>query len=331
VTELSHESQAVKNRRGFERCIWRFFDGRAGHHNQVVGLTDALSRTVPVTTCDVDVTSDLKGFRSLLPWRLKTLRGLPVPDLLIGAGHSTHVPLLAARRHFGGRAVVLMKPSLPLRLFDLCCVPESDGLRSVSGNVVLTEGVLNRIRPAKTQHPQQGLMLIGGPSKHFGWSDERVLSQLRQIIRSNPLIQWTLTTSRRTPDSFVRLWQSARLAGHMVPVEQTSPEWVPQQLQQCSTVWVTCESVSMVFEALTSGARVGILDLPEPRSTRVAASVQSLISRGIVTPFQKWSKTGTLQSQTLLLDEASRIAAEISRRFVNARPSNQKASQRDAA
>ena len=331
MNELSIESPALRNPRGSECCIWRFFDGRAGHRNQVLGLTDALGRMMPVTPCDVDVTSGLKGLRSLLPWRLKSLRRLPSPDLLIGAGHSTHVPLLAARRQFGGRAVVLMKPSLPLRWFDLCCVPESDGLRSVPGIVVLTEGVLNRVRPATAQDPQQGLILIGGPSKHFGWSDERVLCQIRQIIRSKSSLQWTLTTSRRTPDSFLRLWQSARLPGHMVPVEQTSPEWVPQQLQQCATVWVTCESVSMVFEALTSGARVGILDLPEPRSTRVATSLQSLISRGIVTPFQNWSITGTMQSRTLQLDESSRVAADIRRRFLNDASADQKALRRDAA
>ena len=40
-----------------------------------------------------------------------------------------------------------MKPSLPRRCFDLCIVPRHDGL-APDAHTLVTEGALNRIRPA---------------------------------------------------------------------------------------------------------------------------------------------------------------------------------------
>ena len=46
--------------------------------------------------------------------RFLAWRDLPTPDIVLGAGHRTHLSLLAARRVHRGKAVVLMRPSLPL-------------------------------------------------------------------------------------------------------------------------------------------------------------------------------------------------------------------------
>jgi len=296
--------------------IWRFFDGKAGHRNQILGLTDAIARIIPTHCLDVDVSGSLRGIRSLLPGRLRSFEDLPAPTLLIGAGHATHVPMLATRRRFGGRALVLMKPSLPLFLFDLCFIPTADDLKRIPSNVIPTEGALNRIRPSDSLDVGRGLILIGGPSEHFGWSDQAVLSQVKSVTERHPDVQWTITTSRRTPASFLGAWHSSGRRGQMVPVDQTGPDWLPEKLKSAATVWVTNESVSMIYEALTSGASVGILTLPKLRVSRVTRGIDSLITRNLVTPFDRWQQSAVVRSATQTLNEASRCAELVTLRFL---------------
>ncbi len=100
-------------------------DGKPGHENQSRGLAEALRRrtgaTVECLHLDArkSVWSRVREAKALQPRAER-------PQLLIAAGHATHVPLLAAARAFGARAVVIMKPTLPLWLFDLCLVPRHD-------------------------------------------------------------------------------------------------------------------------------------------------------------------------------------------------------------
>ncbi len=296
--------------------IWRFLDGRAGHGNQILGLSEAIGRRCDASFQDILIRDHIRGLKSLLPGRLRSLDSLPLPKLLIGAGHATHIPLLAARWRFGGKTIVLMKPSLPLRMFDACLIPAADGLRQIPANVIVTEGALNRVRPSAPLNAQRGLILIGGPSDHFGWSDESVLSQIAAVINSSPGIAWTLTTSRRTPSSFLARWNSGDLSGQMIPADEIGPDWLPVQLQTAATVWVTNESVSMICEALTSGAAVGILHLDKSRDTRVTRGIESMICRGMVTPFEKWKSSGRLSSSSVILDEASRCAELIVERLL---------------
>lgn len=296
-------------------CAWRFLDGKAGHRNQVTGLVEAISRRSNLVCHDVDVTSTLRGIRSLIPGRLDSLGELPPPTFLIGAGHATHFPMLAARRKFGAHAIVLMKPTLPCSLFDLCLIPKADGISPPAKNMILTEGALNRIQPSDQLDEQKGLILVGGPSLHFGWCNADVIRQIRVVIDKTPNIDWTITTSRRTPASFLDRWDEVKCRGRMVTVSQTDTNWLPSQLRSAGRVWVTNESISMIYEALTSGAAVGILTLPKPRITRVTRGVDSLIKRAFVTPFDQWERTNVIPVAPQQIDEASRCAELIMTRF----------------
>lgn len=296
--------------------IWRVLDDRAGHRSQVLGLTDAIARRLPVDCHDVVVTPELRGHRCLFPRTIRRLRDLPPPDLLIGAGHRTHLPLLSFRHYFGGRAVVLMKPTIPPAAFDLAIVSSVDKISRPRGNLLITEGPLNRIQPSQTLSGSNGLILIGGESSHFEWSDRGVLDQLAAILNRDDGVRWTLTTSRRTPPSFLDAWRSSGLPGEMIPCEETPAGWVPQMLQQSGRVWVTCESMSMIYEALTAGAAVGLLELPEKRRSRVVQSAEAMIEKGLVTASSTWRDGRELTPPPSPLCEADRSADEVIRRFL---------------
>ena len=282
-------------------------DGKPGHLNQSLGLAEALARATPT---DTHVIPALPAWRAILAWLLKRMPGtvLPAPDLVIGAGHGTHLTLLAARRAHGGRAVVMMKPSLPRRCFDLCIVPRHDGVPA-DAHTLVTEGALNRIRP-DAPDPQRGLMLIGGESPHFQWDGDAIQVQIRSVLARTPEVQWTLTTSRRSPAEFLASLPAAPNLS-VVPHTATGPDWLPQQLAGCGTAWVTPDSASMVYEALTAGAEVGVFDLPVNPKSRVGWAIAELADAERVTRFIAWCAHGTLHPNPQPLAEADRCAAWI--------------------
>jgi mitochondrial fission protein ELM1 len=288
--------------------IWQFYDSKAGHENQSRGLIEALARLQNIATLMLLPLPVTKALAGLVYGHLAGWRDLPAPDLLIGAGHHTHLSLLAARRVRGGRALVLMRPSLPLRLFDLCLIPEHDAPPN-RPNVLATRGALNRILPSATLESDQGLLLIGGPSAYFAWNDANVCQQIATIITTNPAMHWTLTTSRRTPSSFLKALHSVydpKLA--VVPVTQTGLDWLPDQLARTGQVWVTADSVSMVYEALTAGAAVGILDVPQQRASRISRGLDRLTDDGWVTLFTDWQRDRQLRPLAQPFSEAERCA-----------------------
>ncbi len=127
--------------------VWCFTDGKPGHDNQSRGLLAALRERVVVDDFTIHIADCRAGLMSCLTGRAVFGRELPAPDLIIGAGHATHLPMLNARRVHGGRVVVLMKPTLPAAWFDLCVIPAHDRSRRAE-NILVTRGVLNRIRRA---------------------------------------------------------------------------------------------------------------------------------------------------------------------------------------
>ena len=295
--------------------IWRFVDGRPGHENQTLGLVRALERRLAVDCLEINAKQSWQTIRSLIAGS-KQWRAQPRPDLLIGCGHRTHLPLLAARNRFGGRAIVCMKPSIPVKWFDLCLVPEHDGIPECT-SVLLTRGALNTVRPAEHLNPRSGLILIGGPSKSHGWDEGWLQRQITELLAANPEVKWTLTTSPRTPPATVELLAS--LAGKticIIPFKETTKDWVAAQLSQCGQVRVTEDSVSMIYESLTSGAQVGLLEVPRLKSGRVTRGIDGLVQKGQVFRGAR-SPDGNVTRPVFC--EADRCAAVVHQRFLMAR------------
>jgi len=285
--------------------IWVVSDGKPGHVNQSLGLAEALARATPT---EIHRLPALPAWRAWLALLLRRAPGksLPSPDLIVGAGHATHITLLAARRARGGRAIVLMKPGLPRAWFDLCIVPRHDGIAADTRTLV-TEGALNRMHAAANRDMHHGLLLIGGISPHFEWDSDAIQLQIKSILARTPDTHWTLTTSRRTPPEFLEeLPPAATLT--VVPHTETSPDWLPAQFARCGTVWVTPDSASMVFEALSAGADVGVFDLPVNPKSRVGQTIARLADSQRITRFVRWCASGTLHPNLHPLAEADRCA-----------------------
>ncbi len=292
-------------------------DGKPGHENQSLGLAEALGRLRPVHVSKValgEVKGAIARFRSA--WRQSA--ELPLPQLIIGAGHATHPALLALGRKTGAPCVVLMKPSLPSALFELCLVPEHDLTgKQAPEHVIPTRGALNRVPPPADDHAarEDGLILLGGPSSAYGWDGAAITAAIRAIAAQGKR-PWHITDSRRTPVGTLEAI-AAELPGIVPhPHTETGRDWLPQRLGRAAEVWVTEESISMIYEALSSGAHVGLLPVPALRKAgRVARGIARLAAEGYVTRYEDWAPQFPLAAPPQVLREADRCAAIVMERY----------------
>ena len=295
--------------------LWLITDNKPGHRSQLQGLAQALAARTAIETHWIDAPAGRSALWQWLAGRFPPGAGLPAPDLILVAGHRTHLAGLAARRARGGKLIALMRPSLPLGWFDLCVIPQHDN-PPARANVFATRGVLNTARPSPEREADKGLFLIGGPSRHHGWDTPGLLAQIDAILAATPGMRWTLTTSRRTPADTESALLALRERGVDVrPVRDTPPGWAMEQVARSAQAWVTEDSVSMVYESLTAGAATGLLAVPRQGETRITAGVAELQRAGLVTAFADWVRTGQLAAPLERLAEADRVAEAVLARF----------------
>lgn len=306
---MNEQTKAASER---SLCIWRLLDGKPGHESQTLGLARAMQRMVAergqvATVVDISVHAHRLSLWDFVSRRFPPGMDRPSPDFILGAGHRTHWPMLCARRAFGGKAIALMSPSLPLSWFDRVIIPEHDN--RTGRNVIVTRGVLNAMRPGEKQ-PGKTLVLVGGKSKHFVWDDDAVLAQLRGLAQHYRTL--CVTDSRRTPES-LRVELKSYFADRYMPWEHCPMGWLASELAIAENAWVTEDSVSMIYEALTAGCIVGLLRLERSRgaSRRLVRGIDSLIARNAVQRTGSAHCADAILHKPPFLNEAKRVAAVI--------------------
>lgn len=250
--------------------IWVLSDGKPGHLNQSLGLAEALLRLRPeLSYKQLDVSAG---------WRL--LFEAQKPELIISAGRRTHHWNWLCSLRYGARNIVLMRPSFPRSCFDLVLAPEHDKMGGDDPRLVETRGALNRMRPA-AKVAGSSLLLVGGPSKHVVWDDTQVINQIQTILDTNDGLKLAIATSRRTPVEFVERIRALERIELILP-ESVDSSWLPTTLGVTERVWVTADSVSMVFEALTAGCAVSLIGLESIPNSRTQRGMQMLLDAGLV-------------------------------------------------
>lgn len=289
-------------------------DGRPGHENQSLGLAEALARRTGASV-DCQRLPDVGG--PPLRWWAAVRHGGPAPDLILGAGHKTHLALWLAARRFGARSVVIMKPTWPTFLFDLCLVPRHDLEGGRAGpRVVPTWGALNRIPEELPPKEPRGLILLGGPSRSHEWAGDTLIPWLHEVVAARPELHWAAADSRRTPAGFLTAVVRAGVPVTPLPRERTSSRQLLEQLLVAEEVWVTSDSVSMAFEAVTAGARVGLFPMPvRDAGGGPVRALETLVEGGYATLFPAWRLQGRRLPPPRRLHETARCAALILERF----------------
>ncbi|ACI99411.1 mitochondrial fission ELM1 family protein [Rhodospirillum centenum] len=309
---------------------WVMSDGKAGMENQCLGLAEAVGAH-PI----------IKRIALKTPWR-QTTPYLPIslrlalapesdpltppwPDLLITSGRQAVGLSLLIRRLNGGRTfcVHIQNPGVPFSRFDAVILPKHD--EKCGPTLITTRGALHRVTPerladaaarfapavAHLPRPRVAV-LIGGSNGVYHLTPTvmgDVAEKLSDLARHEG-VGLMVTPSRRTGADNEAILR-ARLAGLPATVwDGTGENPYFGFLGLADAVVVTCDSVSMVSEAASTGKPVYIIEL-EGGSPKFRRFHEMMYADGIARPF-----TGVLESWSYTpLDDTARVAAEVLRRM----------------
>jgi len=280
-------------------------DGKAGHRSQAVGLYKAMQRQSADEVTFEEILIDQLPIFSLVSAMFKksivTLK--QPPDYIFGVGSHTQLRVLLLGKVFPqAKTVILMKPNFPVNWFDYAIIPEHDGV-DASEHVITTQGALNPIVNEQRHQPNRFLIALGGSSKRHHWNEEKVLDAIQQIVNLHPQAEIILTTSRRTPEEFLAHLNEKSFKSQLkiFPVEKTPQGWIFEEMQKAEAVWVTEDSVSMIFEALTAGCQVGIIEIDRLKSDRITQLLDQLLTQALL-------GENKVKLLNLQLDEATQVA-----------------------
>ena len=223
-----------------EITIWAFKDGKKGHEKQIEALISEFEKHKRINLHNF---TEYQNHDSM-------------PDIILGAGNSSHKHMLKAKKNCqGAKTIVLMKPSLRLtQCFDIAIVPDMDKYYlGKPKNVISTKGVLSKYSDQKI-NKKTGLMVIGGKSRHFHFRKKVVQQQIEWLLNDKfDDYQWKITTSPRSPNM-----PTPKNKGNaeFFNWKETSSDWLSNEMQKNEITFITPESVSVLYEALSTKTKV---------------------------------------------------------------------------
>ncbi len=303
-----------------------FLDGTPGHEKQTLGIVEQLKKKTDFETCKCQLekpsltaqTSIWLSYLIGLPQKINTT--LADVDVAIGTGTHTHLPMLLAKKLYNFKVVTCMTPAnLLLNKFDLVFAPVHDNVASRK-NIVTTIGPPNTNVNKGLHQENRVLILIGGvdPKSHV-WNSQEIIESLEILISRDPQKQFVISSSPRTPDEtedkLSELQQKFRNV-QFYRFRETAGGWVEQEYSKCKCVWVTGDSISMVYEALSSGCKVGIIPvLWKSKNSKFSRSVKFLQEKQLTVGLESYLKGEIHWNNNDSLNEAERCAEEILRRW----------------
>ncbi|TYT75628.1 ELM1/GtrOC1 family putative glycosyltransferase [Desulfobotulus mexicanus] len=306
-------------------------DGSPGHEKQTLAMAEAFGRISSVElrwfrvpqgrafafySRIIALTSPILPFfqnsvLKKLGWEEKGFS----PHLIMAAGSHTHGILLLFRNYYKARTLICMTPDFWVqKQVDLVLSPFHDGKKQ--GSVLLhTLGP-----PCRRSHPSlrnndQGLILVGGvdASSHI-WDTKILIRQIEDLLERKSSMRWEMGSSPRTPEETedaLTLLADKYDSLSFTPFAKTPPGWVESAYAKSTEAWITGDSMSMVYEALTAGCRVGVLPVMwVKKSSKFQRSLDYLHDQGWVL-YPGEEATG----EPPLLDEATRAAEEAVKRW----------------
>ena len=125
-----------------------------------------------------------------------------IPDIIIGAGSKTTIPMLRHKIHSKTKVISVMKPQFFESKFDLIVAPRHD-YKVVPDNVFTYIGSIAKVN-INPELEDIGLIVVGGLNKHFNFDNDYLISQIDFVISLFPNTEWIVFNSRRTPKTSMR-------------------------------------------------------------------------------------------------------------------------------
>lgn len=301
-----------------------FYDDRIGHQKQTDGILNALSQ---LTTIDIvykknitpSLTTSILHFFLFFLCFIRTENQHDI-DLIIGTGSHLHIPMLYLKRKTGAFLVCSMKPDLPFMssFIDLSFIPIHDGIK-IKDNALNTMGPPNLSQNKKLHNITKAMILIGGiDKKSHSWDSKQIVDSIKTIIGKTRERTWTISSSPRTPKDCINMLVAFVKENPQISffkAEDTKKGWIEEEYNKNLTVWITADSVSMIYEAISAGCRVGVIPVNWKRkNNKFQNSLDYLLVRKLITNYHTWLLDNKMPEITDL-NEANRCAEEILRRW----------------
>ena len=297
-----------------------FFDNRVGHLKQTEGILKELSKLTDIEVLYKEEVfpsfkndiRDIFKYFFILVTKKKPKRNKF--DIIIGTGAHTHIPMLIFRRKFGGKIATCMIPNFPVKYFiDFCFIPKQKN-HPKGKNIFSTIGAPNLCVFEKNKNKKKGLILVGGVDKYHIWNSEKVILQIKEIIKKEENVHWFISSSRRTPKDCVNLLLNLAKKTESATFfkgEETNKGWLEEKYKECEKVWITSDSNSMTYEALSAGCKVGIIFIEwKKKRNSFQRSLDYLTENDYIVSFEKWLKEGKMP-QGIFLNESKKCAETI--------------------
>ncbi|MEK9691252.1 MAG: mitochondrial fission ELM1 family protein [Pelagibacteraceae bacterium] len=301
-------------------------EGMHGMISQVEGLAKALD--LDFTHHKVELNSFWKPFPpKFAPISQIVFKKINVNDfdVIISCGRKSVIPSIYLKKNSKKNIVNIhiQDPKVSLDNFNFIIAPEHDGL--VGENVYQTKGAIHYLNIDEINHQtnylkdrldinkEYFLLILGGPTKHYDYSDKNILNILdlfNDLLTKNNL-QGIVIPSMRTPRNIIEL--SKNILGHSsLVIETVDKKAYLSALSLAKYICVTCDSTSMISEAALTGKPIYVADIPTDKNDQRIKKFRELFSKlniikKLDTSLEIWSYKK--------LDETSRVAEEIKKQL----------------
>ncbi|MET0546633.1 MAG: mitochondrial fission ELM1 family protein [Caulobacterales bacterium] len=259
--------------------LWIVSDGKAGHETLALGVAETLGLQPDVRRIRTDgLWAGLAPYGPPAPGSVgggDAQFGPPWPSMVIAVGRCTMPYAAAIKRKARDETFVmaLQNPVISPKNFDLVWAPEHDRLEGP--NVISTITGPHRLSSkaiaaaAKDYAPQlkdlpqkKVAVLVGGPTRAFRFAEMEARLLCSQLDQLGPDIGFLITTSRRTPKEVtdvLSVWAKMRPCRFWTG---EGPNPYLGYLGVSDAIVVTCDSVNMLGEAVSTGKPVYVFSPP---------------------------------------------------------------------
>jgi mitochondrial fission protein ELM1 len=304
---------------------WVVTDGKPGMENQALGLAEALEMEISIKRTKLRFPWSLGapylqlGLSACLSRHSDPLTA-PWPHLLIASGRQSVLPALYVKQasNQNTKVVYIQDPVISPKNFDLVVAPLHDNL--TGHNVLITQGALHRVThtrltAAKLLFPQlqtlpspRFAILLGGSNRSYTFDDTVAhdlavqLHRLQQTYQAGLLI----SPSRRTETHHIDILRSRLTPSNTYIWDNTGANPYFAILAWADAIFVTCDSISMITEACSTGKPVYMLRLPggDPKFERFH---NHMVQKGYV----RWFDGSFNPSPTNTFNETAFVAQQV--------------------
>ena len=252
--------------------IWWFKDSKIGHEKQVRAILDNLACSEDFILEEISTNNPI--WLELLLYMLKIRPKIDsIPDVIIGAGSKTNIPMLRHKLHKKTKVISVMKPQFFQKRFDLILAPRHDFL-AIPENVHTYIGSLAKVRISNNLE-NIGLIVIGGINRHFDFNHDHILLQINFITSLYPEINWIVFNSRRTPQKFNTEIKKNKDIKKFVNFNENF-EPLDNYISKAKIKFVTPDSINMIFESLSSSGETFLFQMKKFKDNKITMLIEDI-------------------------------------------------------